>query len=137
MIQKLIKLWRSAQMYVIADPRDNSITFSKRLFRHIRRHALSGVPAQAYVFSMKEYASTNHKELDPYAFVISPETEQELWPLCDIQVNDKYHTIGFESLCPTVNKICYDYGLDYDTPHRLPIHVLRVYDKIVYIMKRP
>ena len=45
-----------------------------------------------------------------YAFTLNPNIEEPT-VLCDIQYNSKHRTIGFETLCPTVNRIFYDYGL--------------------------
>ena len=123
----LNKVW-PARFHIVADPTDNSITFSERLFRYIQQHATSATAAQAYVFRIPKR--------NTYAFVISPETEQELWPLCNIQVSDEYHTVGFESICPTVNRICYEYGLPHK-PCRLSVHIKRIKKRKVYIIQRP
>lgn len=128
MIRKLIKRWRDAHMYITVDPQDNSISFSKRLFRYITRHAKTDAQAQAYVFRIPER--------NAYAFVISPDSDQPLWPLCNIQVNDQHHTIGFESLCPTVNRICYEYDLPLG-PTKLSVDIQHIAIQTTYIIQRP
>lgn len=111
--QFLHKLWKDfsdRSMYVIIDPRDNSITFSKRLFKSMR--LFDKEEANAFVFRVG----------NNYAFTINPPITADT-QLCSIQYNSKHKCIGFESLCPTVNKICYDYGLPYDKPIKLTIEV--------------
>lgn len=115
MIRKIINRYHDARRYILADPNDNSISFSKHLFRYIQRHE-DGIAPKAYVFRIPENGN--------YAFVISPDTGQQLWPMNDIQANDQHHTIGFESLCPTVNKIFYDYGLPL-APCKLTVRILK------------
>ena len=67
--------------------------------------------AKVYVFQVSSAAPHCGVE---YAFTLNPDLDQ---PTClaDIQYNSKHRSIGFESLCPTVNRIFYDYGL---SPHR-------------------
>ena len=107
----LLKRWRwyrHRSLFVILDPADNSVTLSRALFNHMDVMSLD--VAKVYVFSVSAgYASGN-----VYAFTLNPDIDQ---PTClaDIQYNSKHHSIGFESLCPTVNRIFYDYGL---SPHR-------------------
>ena len=88
-------------MYVIADPRDNSITLSRRLVR--RMGVMKAEQAKVFVFK------TNDK-YQRYAFTLNPQLPEPT-QLCDIQYNTKHRCIGFETLCPTVNKIFYDYRL--------------------------
>ena len=88
-------------MYIIADPRDNSITLSRRLVR--RMGVMKAEQAKVFVFK------TNDK-YQRYAFTLNPQLTEPT-QLCDIQYNTKHRCIGFETLCPTVNKIFYDYRL--------------------------
>ena len=88
-------------MYIIADPRDNSITLSRRLVR--RMGVMKAEQAKVFVFK------TNDK-YQRYAFALNPQLTEPT-QLCDIQYNTKHRCIGFETLCPTVNKIFYDYRL--------------------------
>lgn len=48
-IQKLKTWWQSLNYYVIADPADNSITLSKRLFLHIKKKAKESDAAKVFV----------------------------------------------------------------------------------------
>lgn len=101
--QWLIKRWRwyrHRSLYVIADPADNSITLSRALFNHME--VMQQDKAQVYVFRLMDTKD--------YAFALNPQIEQPT-ALCDIQYNSKHRTIGFETLCPTVNRIFYDYNL--------------------------
>ena len=88
-------------MYIIADPRDNSITLSRRLVR--RMGVMKAEQAKVFVFK------TNDK-YQRYAFTLNPQLPEPT-QLCAIQYNTKHRCIGFETLCPTVNKIFYDYRL--------------------------
>lgn len=83
-------------MYVILDPEDNSVTLSRKLYKHIERN-----PREHKVFVFKVG--------DEYGFTLN--IPQEPTQISIIQYNSKYKSIGFETLCPTVNRIFYDYGL--------------------------
>lgn len=100
-LKKVKKWWDSLRYYVILDPKDNSVTLSKALFKHMKKNA-KGESANVFVFKIKHN--------DNYAFMVNPNLEQPT-QLCEIQYNDKYKCIGFETLCPSVGKILYDYGM--------------------------
>lgn len=97
-IKKLFHKGRS--LYVIADSTDNSVTFSEGLYRRLDVEKLDS--AKVYCFFVPD--SRN------YGFTVNPPIEQET-QFADIMYNSKYKTIGFECLCPTVNRIFHDYGL--------------------------
>lgn len=101
-IKQILEAIRHRKFYIIADAKDNSITFSKKLFEHM--NVLEQSQAKVYVFKL---TNRNPKH---YAFMLNPPIEQET-QLADVQYNGKYKTIGFESLCPTVSRIFYDYGM--------------------------
>lgn len=104
----LSKLWpwyRHRTLYVVCDSTDNSITFSRALFR--RLELMKQKEAKAYVFRLTH----REKQLERYAFCINPPITQPT-QLANIQYNEKHRCIGFESLCPTVNRIFYDYGIN-------------------------
>ena len=126
----MIKLWlQSLHCYVIADPKDNSITLSKRLFAHIRRNANGDGMAKVFVFFVPSESR--------YAFMVNPNIEQET-QMCEIQYNATYKCIGFETLCPTIGKIFYDYGLPADKPMRLQVSVKKtVNGEIYYQIREP
>lgn len=120
---RIIKWWQSLRFYVIADPADNSITLSKALFNHIKRHAKEGDEARVFVFRVTHTAR--------YGFMTNPEIEQPT-QMCDIQYNDKYRCIGFETLCPSVGQILYYYGLGATNRIKLSVSVCRTWQGIIY-----
>ncbi len=104
MFKKIIQWWNNRQMYVIADATDSSVTISRKLYRHLDVSAELAA-AKIFVFHIPE---TGH-----YAFMLNPDIEQPT-QLSDLQYNSKHRCIGFESLCPTVARIFYDYGISVD-----------------------
>ncbi|MCM1356438.1 MAG: hypothetical protein NC212_08545 [Staphylococcus sp.] len=114
--------------YIIADARDNSVTFSRRLYRRICKSAES---AQTKVMTFRI------PDTDSYGFAINPALDQET-QLADIQYNAKYKTIGFEALCPTVNRIFYDYGLPAYCKACLSVSIRRTPDgSLYYLIEHP
>lgn len=103
---KLINKWRSLSYYVIADPADNSVTLSKRLFFHMKKEAersgADGGEASVFVFRIPHSGT--------FGFMPNPGIDSPT-QLCQIQYNGKYRCIGFETLCPSVGRILYEYGL--------------------------
>jgi hypothetical protein len=99
---KKIKQWiDNLSMYVVVDGADSSVTLSKRLVKDMGVMDMCVQP-KVIVFRIPEKQS--------YGFMVNPKIEQET-QLCDIQYNEKYKTIGFESLCPTVSRILFDYNI--------------------------
>lgn len=128
-LKKLKKWWQSIRFYVIADPADNSITLSKALFGHIMNNAHEGDYARVFVFKIPHTGC--------FGFMTNPEIEQPT-QMCDIQYNDKYRCIGFESLCPSVGQIFYEYGLGATGRVKLSVSPQRTCnDKIYYQLERP
>ena len=123
-INKIKTWWRSLTFYVIVDPHDNSVTISKHLFRHIKKHNNA---TNIFVFRLST------KE---YGFIVNPDIQQAT-QYCEIQYNEKYKCIGFETLCPSVGLICYDYDLPIDKPLRLSVVVEKLSDKTYYKMIKP
>lgn len=111
---KIKKWWQSLRFYVIADPADNSITLSKVLFNHIKDNAEEGDEARVFVFRVNG--------TQQYGFMVNPHIEQPT-QMCDIQYNDKYRCIGFETLCPSVGQILYEYGLQATKRVKLSVSV--------------
>ena len=130
--QKLMRWWRSIRYhryYIIADSNDNSITFSRKLYKHIELSYNCQDAAKIYVFRVPALGGT-------YAFTVNPDLNNT--QLADIQYNEKYKTIGFESLCPSVNLIFNDYGLPFGLKTKLTVTVRRINDgKIFYNIERP
>ncbi len=101
--KKLITWWRNRHNFVIMDARDNSVTFSHCLFRHIKRvHGEADIQTKVFVF----YTPATKC----YGFAVNVPFDQPT-QLADIQYNSKHKCIGFESLNPTVAKMLYDYGV--------------------------
>lgn len=122
-IQKLKTWWQSLNYYVIADPADNSITLSKRLFLHIKKKAKESDAAKVFVFRIAEQSS--------FGFTVNPNIEQPT-QLCDIQYNDKYKCIGFESLCPSVGLMLYEHGLPGDSIVKLSVSIHHTSKGLIY-----
>lgn len=111
MLKKFFEWWRSRYgMFVIADAKDNSVTLSQRLFKHM--NVMEQDEAKVYVFYIPDMRS--------YGFILNPKLDQET-QLCEIQYNTKHKCIGFETLIPTVNRIFYDYGMPADICCRLTV----------------
>ncbi|MBR5281316.1 MAG: hypothetical protein IKU22_00880 [Alistipes sp.] len=119
--KKIKKWWQSLRYYVIADPADNSVTLSKALFTHIKNNAREGDEARVFVFRVG----------DRYGFMANPGIEQPT-QMCDIQYNDKYRCIGFETLCPSVGQILYDYGLNATQRVKMSVSVCHTLQGKVY-----
>ena len=128
MIKKIIQWWRPLRYYVIADPADNSITLSKRLFHHIKNNAAEGDAPTVFVFHIPDN--------DTFGFMLNPGIEQPT-QMCEIQYNGKHKCVGFESLCPSVGRIFYDYGLNDDKPVILSVSVQKTNGKFYYQFDRP
>lgn len=114
----LLSVWRWYRhrvLYVIADPSDNSITMSRALCDIINVFSLDR--AQVFVFSI-----SGSEDGKTYAFTVNPDFDRPT-QLCNIQYNSKYRTIGFETLCPTVTRIFYDYGLCHSRKVRLSVEI--------------
>ena len=109
---KLIRKWRSLRYYVIADPSDNSVTLSKHLFAHMRKGA--GGDASVFVFRIPHQGS--------FGFMLNHGIDEPT-QLCQIQYNGKYRCVGFETLCPSVGRIFYEYGLPALHPVKLSVEV--------------
>ena len=70
--------------------------------------------------------------------MICPRLSADDTQIADIQYDEKTKTIGFESLCPTVNRIFYDYRLPHSVPVRLSVTPSRTADdKRFYIIQPP
>ena len=107
MFKAIISRWRRHRFFVIMDPRDNSVTFSRRLFNHLKEvYADNDNPPKVFVF----YTPATNR----YGFAVNVPFDHPT-QLADIQYNSKHKCIGFESLNPTVSKIFYDYGVSHFT----------------------
>lgn len=120
-LQCIIQKWRSLRYYVIADPADNSVTLSRHLFAHIRKGA--GDNTSVFVFRIPLY--------NTFGFMLNPSIDEPT-QLCQIQYNGKYRCIGFETLCPSVGRILYEYGLPALRPVKLSVSIRRTPQGKVY-----
>lgn len=126
--RKLYRWVRSFRYFVIADPADNSVTLSRRLFQHIRGKAKKGDSPRVFVFRIAENGA--------FGFMLNPDIDKPT-QMCDIQYNDKYRCIGFETLCPSVGRIFYEYGLP-DHRVKLSVSVCETTNgKIYYQFEKP
>lgn len=135
MIKKLKNWLQSLEYYVIADPEDNSITLSKRLFKHIQNHAEEGDAAKVFVFQVSEDEESVTGSVK-YGFMVNPDINKPT-QMCDIQYNSEHKCIGFETLCPSVNRIFYEYGLPSNCPIKLSISIRKAQDKVFYQIEKP
>lgn len=127
LLKRISLWWQSRKCFVVIDPADNSVTLSEHLFAHLRKHAPSDDSTKVFMFK------TSHQH---YGFMFAPTFEQET-QLCDIQFNTKHRTVGFETLCPSVGAICYDYNLSADKPTRLRVKICYAGDKMYYQFCKP
>lgn len=115
LFNKINNWLRAKSCYVIIDPHDNSVTLSKKLFHIIRKqHVDKEVKPQVFVFKVKHNAC--------FGFMLQHGIKQPT-QLCDIQYNDKYKCIGFETLAPSAGRILYDYGLQADKRYKLSVSI--------------
>ena len=130
---KLIRKWRSLHYYVIADPADNSVTLSKRLFHHMKQ----AVEKETTRMENKTVVTTASvfvfriPHLNSFGFMPNPGIDEPT-QLCQIQYNGKYRCIGFETLCPSVGRILYEYGLPALRPVKLSVSIRRTPQGKVY-----
>lgn len=122
LLKKIRDTYRAWAYNVLLDPRDNSVTLSKRLFTHMRRNTTDG-KAKVFVF----YVPAE----DTFAFTANHGIEQET-VLCDIQYNGRYHCVGFETLCPSVGYILQHYGLPADKQLRTSVSVRKAPNGFTY-----
>lgn len=111
---KILKALRLRGLYVIADGSDNSVTLSRRLYRLLGVEKLER--AKVFVFRVSSDGS--------YGFTLNPAFADST-QVSDIMYNSKYRCIGFESLCPTVNRILYDYGLPSGHKYKFTVEPVR------------
>ncbi len=126
---KIKARWQYCRYYVILDPADSSITFSRHLFRSIEKMiGHPDKPPKAFAF----YVPATER----YGFIINPDFEQPT-QLADIQYNTKHRCIGFESLNPTVARIMYDYGIKTLKPCKLSVRLRLTPEYWYYQIEKP
>lgn len=117
----------SMRYYVVLDPKDNSVTLNKHLFNHIKKHSKTS-ETKVFVFSIPAK--------NAYGFMVNADVKDT--QITNIQYNDKYHCIGFETLCPSVGKIFFDYNLPALNSIKLSVSINRTASgDIYYIFEKP
>lgn len=112
MFKKLKNYLESLRLYVIADAKDNSISFSHGLYKRLNVMKQD----QALMMCFKVSGTEN------YAFMMNPPgLTQEDTQLANVMYDYNERSVGFECLVPTVNRIFYDYGLPADTKWKLEV----------------
>lgn len=148
------KWWQSLRCYVTLDPADNSVTLSKALFNHIKDNARANERKRKRVpilpNAAEDVQQANARDIDEarvfvfkvsgnenYGFMTNPGIEQPT-QMCDIQYNDKYRCVGFETLCPSVGQILYNYGLPADIRVKLSVSICYApQGKVYYQIEKP
>lgn len=126
---RIISWWRNRRYFVIADPADSGVTLSRSLYKHIADSAPAGASARVFVFYIPFTKC--------YGFMLNPPIETPT-QLCSIQYNEKYRCVGFETLCPTISRIFYDYGISGMKPCKLTVTVHRdMHNQSYYQIERP
>lgn len=127
----LLKWWRSTKNYVVADPRDNCLSLSKHLYEGMR--LLDYDDIRVLTFRTADGG---------YGFCINPEQYKDVRTEDSVFVpmmfDTKGKTVGFESRCPTLNRVFYDWGLPIDRPCKLSVtKTTLVGGQVVYMIERP
>lgn len=106
------------RLSVVIDPNDNSVTFDPPLVRALR--ILEQTQAFIHTFTVKRHGRTY------FAFALNPPCINPEECFCsEVQIDDQTGDIGYESLCPTVSRICFDYCLPAQAKSRLSVKRLR------------
>lgn len=127
--KRLITRWNGRRLFVVVDIRDNSVTLSRRLFRHMHKTSPMTDAAKIFVFLIPATGC--------YGFTTNPVLRQQT-QLADLQYNTRHKCIGFETLNPTVAKILYDYGIPGTTaPVKLSVTIHHLNTLIYYQIEKP
>jgi hypothetical protein len=71
-----------------------------------------------------------------FGFLANPRIDKQT-QMCDIQYNDNYKCIGFETLNPSVGRILYDYGLPAEQQCKLSVSIRETDGKFFYQIEKP
>ena len=130
MITALLSLLdRLRPLRIIADPSDDTITFSRALCRRTR--VFDKEKAEMVVF---------HTPDGCYNFCFAEDVadlsaDAATWP---VQYNTRFNTVGFHCPEPTVNRIFYDYNLPPTSPRLMRVKRKKLGDMPYYeITKAP
>jgi|WetSurMetagenome_2_1015567.scaffolds.fasta_scaffold11874_6 hypothetical protein len=109
-------LWPRA----LADLRDSSITVNRKLFT-----LLGGGKEKILVF--RERGTKNYC----LCTVSDKWLEENHTQVCFFQYNEKFKSIGFTSICPTVSSIFYETGITEET-HKFRLKRVETKDRTYY-----
>lgn len=113
-------------LFVILDGRDNSVTFSRGLWRRIRPHLSDRADILGY------------KAGDVYGFALNPTLDKERDnAIAQVQYNAKHRCIGYESLVPTLARIFTDYGIPIGCRVRLHVIPRDTEAELAFDFRRP
>lgn len=119
--------------FVIADPRDNSVTLSESLAKRLK--VLKRESTRVFVFWIPA--------IREYGFVINPPLGDDV-QVGTVQYNSKHRCVGFECLNPTVTRMLYEYLPN--APHDVAVKLsVRVHKRIkmgdgkhtIFVIERP
>lgn len=119
--------------FVIADPRDNSVTLSESLAKRLK--VFKRDVTNIFVFYIPA--------LREYGFVVNAPMGDDV-QMGTVQYNSKHRCVGFESLNPTVSSILFDYMPH--APHDVAVKLsVRTHKRIkiaddkymVFVIERP
>lgn len=116
----IFKRWRFAiahlyerHLYVMLDPVDSSVTFSRNLVHVVR--ALYEVPHIHHLF-----AFLFRTESGEYAFMINRFSPNDT-VVTEVQYNFRARSAGFQASVPNVDRILAEYALPYNKKAFLPV----------------
>lgn len=118
----LARAWRalSTRSYVIIDPRDSSLTMSRRLWRDVEAEAEArGLSLnRVYVFAL-----ANEKKGKSYAFCVDPKqfADVEDAAFVPVQMDVRTKHVGFALTLPTGAWVCMDYAGQAEKPLRVAV----------------
>ena len=124
-ISKIKWMLTKHKYFVIMDAKDNSVTLSKAVFKELGGENMK-CDRVIVTRSQLGYVFTNEHKMSDKDTV-----------LCAIQLNQKHNCIGFETLCPTVNRIFYDYGLKPDISAKLSVEIHFAGDMKYFLILNP
>lgn len=133
MIDKLKNTFRKyfRSMTIIADSLDSSISLSENLLSYVRDDLGSVGRVSARIVENIDTDYRHHFFIQFY-----PWTEDKVLYSSSLARNDLYDSIGFETLCPTVNYIFYYYSIP-DKIKELKVRPRKIGNKHLYEILYP